>query len=279
MKRFISLVVTLCLVCLSLGFLERLLPGHFDQAELFQGQTFEKADFFAIQLRYLKVLLGQEWGPSALFAHHSARLSMLPYLYNSLKMMILTLVLCLLIFVTLVLFQTMCSNRRYRLNYISDIILSIPLIFMLPLFFWMFRDYLMEWPDLYKMLLVSLIVAIKPAVLLWQSTDHYLQEIKKELFVKTWFAMGGGPYLLVWRWLRRFWLFNMLQWLPYLLSQFIMGSFLATNLLQIPSFGYLYVESLTVRDWSIFGPLTLMIAVLMLGTQYMVDIFSREIKA
>lgn len=279
MKRLLSLIINIICISLILGFLEHFLPGHFDQDELFQGQTYSKLDFISIQARYFRVLFGLEWGASPLFAYSSARAAMMPYLVNSSKMLLYTFILSALFLVSLFAIQIAFPRARNFFKLISDIVLSIPLIFLLPLFFWTVKDHLIDWPEFYKMAFVSLIVTIKPTWLLWQTNDNYLNELKKELFVTTWFAMGGGPYKLVGYWLRKFWLYNILQWLPYLLSHFLMGSFLAANLLKIPSLSYLFIEALTVRDWQIFGPLTFLIAVLMLFAQYAVDIFSSEKKS
>lgn len=278
MKRLSSLVLTLFFVSLILGLFETQLPGHFDQDELFLGQSYYKLDFFATQWRYVKVLLWLDWGVSPLFAYTSARAVIIPYLISSMKMMIVTLGICFSILFLLLMLPNQSAKSRLWCGWLSDLVLSIPMLFILPLFFWIFRESLMDWTDFYKMLLVCLIVAIKPAFLLWQNLDQHLFEIKQEPFVQTWFAIGGGNRHLNWRWLRKFWLNNLLQWFPYLLSQFLMGSFLATNLLQIPSYGYLFAESLAARDWNLFGPLAFLIAVIMLSTQFLVDIFSHEIK-
>lgn len=274
---FIALVI---ITSTLLGLTEANLPGRFDHDEAFvlepEPDSFSQ-NFISTQKRYLFMVLGLSWGPSQLTPDVLARDMLFEHFWRSLQVLFGAMVIAILLSIFLALVMIKFKKWQRWVQELIDIGQAIPYIFLIPLALWLLPVAWYNQPYFFQFIFVFNLMAIKPTLMLAQVLVYSLDQEQAKPYARTWFGMGGGLGGFYFKWLLPNILVPIVQMLPQLLLGFISGSILLETLFNFPGMGYLFIESLSQRDWTILGPHIFLLSIILFLSQLVADLLSFKI--
>jgi oligopeptide transport system permease protein len=180
------------------------------------------------------------------------------------------------------------GTRYWKVEQKADALLlcglSIPSFALGPLLIWFFGFHLsllpvalLEQPSSY--ILPIFLLALKPAFSLARVLSTSLDLVLREKYIQTSRALGFSEAQILSKWaLKNSWLPLLAQVGP-LFASLISGSFLVEVLFSIPGLGSHFVESVLNRDWPLILGLSVFYGSLLIFSQLLTDLLSRQADA
>jgi len=181
-----------------------------------------------------------------------------------------------LIFLTMWVMGFGGSRITQKVISITDIVLSVPFIVLVPLIVLIVPDLQAKGAsDFVKILIGGGLLSIRFSAMSVQVLINSIQRLQIEPFARTWIAMGGNQISLIFYWLRGLILAPWIQVLPGFLVQTLTGSVLIETLFGYQGLGSLFIESIHSRDWAILRPYLVWTSILFFVCQIGADFFQR----
>lgn len=275
--RTLNLFILVFVFILILILLEVFTPGSFYQDEISnQFSNPGGLDLGKMILRYKNILMGGDWGTSLMSPHIKAHSLFLDSLSVSMYVLLYGFLFFFIFFVVIALGRSGFFLKKYYhvLKTFCDVYLSLPYLFIIPLFILIIPFNLQNLEQIQLSILIGFFMGMRVGILYGEIFSFELKKLIKNDFSRTWLAFGGGSYSLLFKWLRPHYLFKFLQLLPSVVSQFLVGNILLEIFFQIPGLGYLFLEALKYRDWVVLSGYLLWTSIIFFIFQYGVDLLS-----
>ncbi|GEM_PF-3238108 len=160
---------------------------------------------------------------------------------------------------------------KFLFGQISDILFSVPTLFIIPASILLLEIQNGELNIWSKYLMAGFFLSFRPSILLSQIYINNFIIFKKQHYSRTWFSFGGGDIKFILTWSLPSLMVSLIQIMPQILVHLISGSVLVETLFRLPGMGYLFVQSLQYRDWDLIWIYVLLIGSLIYLFQWMAD--------
>lgn len=266
-----------CLILLF-SFLEFNFPGNYfdDEINRFDQGT-SSSSYLDILYQYKKSFFLDSDLRSSSFHGASVSRILIPAFHRTLSLFLVTVIFS-VTFILFIIWITAVGGSyiAQKVLVASDFVLSIPLIFLVPLFVLLIPG-LREGSasDFLRMLIGGIFLSIRFTAVSVQILIHSIQRLRIEPFSRTWIAMGGNQINLIFYWLRGLILAPWVQVLPGFLVQTLTGSILIETLFSYRGLGVLFIQSLYSRDWAVIRPYLIWTSILFFCFQMVADLCQR----
>jgi oligopeptide transport system permease protein len=176
-------------------------------------------------------------------------------------------------------YENSVPSNKVLLNLSSLMILSAPLLLVVPVFLWFF-GFKLQWLPIafldhwYSYLLPIFFISLRPVSMLFRILRNEMSQTKKSYYFLNAQALGYSKRLIFFKVLLANSLGPWIQQLGHFLSQFIAGSVLIELAMGFDGLGSLFLSSLNSRDIPLLTGLIFFIGGIVMLSQLIVDLLN-----
>lgn len=277
--RTFNLTLIFIVLLLVLSYLEWVFPGHYwdDEFMVYQSHSL-KLSYQEIVNTYLKSLVFDPEIKSVSHAGVAVAEVLGKAFAKSLLVFVVSLILSVVTLIGALFWISIASDKglKYALM-IADGLLSIPLLFIVPILVLLMPEISSSLDSSLKVLVTGILLSIRFVAISVQIFINARKRVLLELYSRTWFAMGGGRSEFTFRWAGPLILAPWIQMLPGVMIYFMTGSILIETLFQYQGLGNLFLGALQSRDWALLRPYILWVCISFFAFQFLVDIWVKKL--